>query len=114
MVRLSTRLLASVVGVTILCALAQGQASDVESRVDNYVRGQMTKQKIPGVSIAVVKDGKPIIVKGYGLSNVELNVPVKPETVFQSGSMGKQFTSTAVMLLVEEGKIVGTQPSVMI
>ena len=43
--------------------------------------------------------------EGFGLANVELQVPVKPETVFQSGSVGKQFTATAVMMLVEEGKV---------
>src|SRR5208282_6075026 len=43
--------------------------------------------------------------EGFGLANVELNVPVKPETVFQSGSVAKQFTAAAVMMLVEEGKI---------
>lgn len=99
------RLLALLLVTAALCALAHAQANEVETRVDDYVRVQMTKQKVPGVAIAVVKDGKPIVVKGYGLANVELNVPVKPETVFQSGSMGKQFTSTAVMLLVEDGKI---------
>ena len=43
--------------------------------------------------------------EGFGLANVELQVPAKPETIFQSGSVGKQFTATAVMMLVEEGKI---------
>ena len=43
--------------------------------------------------------------QGYGLANVELNVAVKPEAVFQTGSVGKQFTATAVMMLVEEGKV---------
>jgi CubicO group peptidase (beta-lactamase class C family) len=57
------------------------------------------------VSLAVVKDGKPLIVKGYGFANLEHQIPVKPETVFQSGSVGKQFTAMAVMMLVEEGKI---------
>jgi CubicO group peptidase (beta-lactamase class C family) len=46
-----------------------------------------------------------VLVKGYGLANVEHQVPVKPETIFQSGSMGKQFTSTLIMMLVEQGKI---------
>jgi CubicO group peptidase (beta-lactamase class C family) len=45
------------------------------------------------------------LARGYGLANVEHQVPVKPETIFQSGSMGKQFTATAVMMLVEEGKL---------
>ena len=53
---------------------------------------------------------KSFRAQGYGLSNVELQVPVKSETVFQSGSMGKQFTATAVMMLVEEGKIALDDP----
>src|SRR5947208_15012267 len=43
--------------------------------------------------------------EGFGLGNIELQVPVEPRTIFQSGSVGKQFTATAVMMLVEEGKI---------
>lgn len=74
-------------------------------KIDEFIRAEMERQKIPGVSLAVVKDGKPLIVKGYGLSNVEHQVPVKPETVFQSGSVGKQFTAMAIMLLVDDGKI---------
>ncbi len=73
--------------------------------VDEFVKKEMDRQKIPGVSIAIVSDGNPVLVKGYGLSNVEHQVPVKPETIFQSGSVGKQFTAFAVMLLVEEGKL---------
>jgi len=73
--------------------------------VDEYVRAEMQKQHIPGLSLLVSRDGNPIRAQGYGLANVELQVPVKPETVFQSGSVGKQFTATAIMMLVEEGKI---------
>jgi len=65
----------------------------------------MLTQHIPGVSLLVNKDGKIALVKGYGLANVEEHVAVKPDTVFQSGSVGKQFTATAVMMLVEEGKL---------
>ncbi len=83
-------------------ALAQPAA---EASVDAFIKAEMEKQKIPGVSLAVVKDGKPLIVKGYGFANLEHQVPVKPETIFQSGSVGKQFTAMAVMMLVEEGKI---------
>jgi CubicO group peptidase (beta-lactamase class C family) len=65
----------------------------------------MKAQQIPGVSLAVIKNGEIVLAKGYGLANVEHQVPVKPETIFQSGSMGKQFTATAVMMLVEAGKL---------
>jgi CubicO group peptidase (beta-lactamase class C family) len=77
----------------------------VASKVDDFVRAEMLTQHIPGVSLLVNKDGKIVLAKGYGLANVEHQVPVKPETVFQSGSVGKQFTATAVMMLVEDGKI---------
>jgi CubicO group peptidase (beta-lactamase class C family) len=69
------------------------------------VRAEMQKQHIPGVALLVSRNGQPIRAEGYGLSNVELQVAVKPETIFQSGSVGKQFTATAVMMLVEAGKV---------
>ncbi len=74
-------------------------------QVDLFVQRQIEKHHIPGVAVLVMQDGKIIKEKGYGLANIEHQVPVKPETVFQSGSIGKQFTATAVMILVEEGKV---------
>jgi CubicO group peptidase (beta-lactamase class C family) len=73
--------------------------------VDEYVETQLKQQKIPGMTIAILKDNKIVKIKGYGFSNLEHQVPAKPETIYQSGSVGKQFTATAVMMLVEEGKI---------
>lgn len=91
-----------IVGIASFAAQAQATA---EAAVDAFVKAEMERKKIPGVSVAVIKDGKPVVVKGYGLANIEHNVPVKPETIFQSGSVGKQFTAFAIMLLVDEGKI---------
>jgi CubicO group peptidase (beta-lactamase class C family) len=73
--------------------------------VDEYIRSEMAKQHIPGLALLVSRGGQPVREQGYGLANVELQVPVKPETIFQSGSVGKQFAATAVMMLVEEGKM---------
>jgi CubicO group peptidase (beta-lactamase class C family) len=73
--------------------------------IDNYIHSETQRQHIPGLSLLVSRDGKIVRAQGYGFSNVELQVPVKPETVFQSGSVGKQFTATAVMMLAEEGKV---------
>lgn len=87
----------------LFCLLSSASAQT--DKVDNYIKAQMDLQKIPGLSIAVVRNGEIVKTKGYGVANIELNVPAKPETVYQSGSMGKQFTATAVMMLVEEGKI---------
>jgi CubicO group peptidase (beta-lactamase class C family) len=82
--------------------VAQAQSP---AALTDYVHAAMQSQHIPGLSLLVIKDGKIIRAEGFGLANVELQVPVKPESVFQSGSVGKQFTATAVMMLVEEGKI---------
>jgi CubicO group peptidase (beta-lactamase class C family) len=73
--------------------------------VSAFVRSEMQNQHIPGLTLLVSKNGKPIRTEGYGVSNLELNVPARPETIFQSGSVGKQFTATAVMMLVEAGKV---------
>lgn len=94
-----------VLTLVLSAAISSFAQSSIEANVDKFIKAEMERRKIPGVSLAAVKDGKPVIVKGYGLANVEHNVPVKPETIFQSGSVGKQFTSMAVMILVEEGKI---------
>ena len=77
----------------------------VSAEIDEFIKGEMRRQRIPGLSLAVIRDGQTIVAKGYGLANVEHQILVKPESVFQSGSIGKQFTAAAVMILVEEGKI---------
>jgi CubicO group peptidase (beta-lactamase class C family) len=74
-------------------------------KVDDYVKAEMQKQHVPGISLAVIKDGKIIKVEGYGLANVELNVPARPETVFKIGSVSKQFIAAGILLLVQEGKM---------
>jgi CubicO group peptidase (beta-lactamase class C family) len=89
--------------LTLLLAMTARLAAG--DAVDDYVRAEMARQRIPGVSLALCRDGQPVKAQGYGLANVEHQVPAKPETVYQSGSVGKQFTATAVMMLVEEGKL---------
>src|ERR1700726_3996063 len=74
-------------------------------RVDHYIQSEMADQHIPGLAVGVYRNGQIIKAKGYGLANVELKVPVRPETIFQSGSIGKQFAATAIMMLVEERRI---------
>ena len=79
--------------------------SKIKLQVDSLVNAEMKSQRIPGVSVVIISDGKIDYVKGYGYSNLEHSVPVKAETIFQSGSVGNQFTAFAVLLLVQEGKI---------
>lgn len=87
--------------LVVLLAPAAVRADEV----DDLVAARMKEQRIPGLALAVVKDGKVVKEMGYGLANVEHAVPVKPETVFQSGSVGKMFTAAAVLLLAEDGKL---------
>jgi CubicO group peptidase (beta-lactamase class C family) len=89
---------------------ASAQSNATEEAANNYVRAEMQRQHIPGLALLVSRGGKIVQAQGFGLANVELQVPVKPETVFQSGSIGKQFTVTAVMMLVEEGKVALDDP----
>ncbi len=106
----------SPLAVTAICLIlfalcsAEAQSPAPTDAVAEYVHAEMQRQHIPGLSLLVVKAGKIVRAEGFGLANVELQVPVKPETVFQSGSVGKQFTATAVMMLVEEGKVALDDP----
>lgn len=75
------------------------------AEVDAAIRLQMQEQQLPGVSLAVVRNGRIIKAKGYGLANIEVGTPVLPETIFEAGSITKQFTATAIMLLAEVGEI---------
>jgi CubicO group peptidase (beta-lactamase class C family) len=102
-------LILAVIAIVIPAATpAQNPSStdnEISGKVDSYVTSEMRAEKIPGLALAIVRDGKIVKAQGYGLANVELDVPVKPETIFQTGSLGKQFTATAVIMLVEDGKI---------
>ena len=97
--------LLGVIGIGLFASIIPAQSGDIDGRVDALVQAEMGRQKIPGLSLAVMRAGRIVKAKGYGLSNVELDVPVTPESIFQSGSVGKQFTATAVMMLVEEDRV---------
>ncbi len=74
-------------------------------KIDEFVQAEIKRQRIPGAAIAVVRDGKITKSKGYGVADLDHNVPVTSDTVFALASITKQFTATLVMMLVEQGKI---------
>lgn len=74
-------------------------------QLDKFIGEQIKERNIPGLSIAVIKDGKVIKSNGYGLANLELRVPAAQNTIYEIGSISKQFASEALMLLVEDGKV---------
>jgi len=86
-------------------ARPQAIANPPRDPVDKVVVTEMMQQRIPGLALGVYEEGHIVCVQGYGFANLELNVRVGPETVFQSGSVGKQFVSMAIMMLVEEGRV---------
>jgi len=105
-------LVAFIMLLAALASAAPGRAQNLPpltpaqiSSVDNYVASEMSKERIPGAEVGIYSRGQILLAKGYGLADIELNVPVKPDTIFQSGSVGKQFVSAAMMMLVEEGKV---------
>jgi CubicO group peptidase (beta-lactamase class C family) len=97
--------LAAALGFLFSAVHAAQSHAGTAGRIDHFVRAEMERQRIPGAAIGVLKGGKVVLARGYGLANVERGVPVVPETVFHAASVGKQFTAAAVMLLVQEGKL---------
>ncbi len=96
------RILISLLSVFLLISSVSAQTTD---KVDEFINAEMQKLHVPGVAVAVIKDGKVIKSKGYGLANVETNTTVTTETVFKIGSISKPIIAMGIMLLVEEGKI---------
>jgi CubicO group peptidase (beta-lactamase class C family) len=69
------------------------------------VFADFAKPGSPGCSVAVARDGKLLYAKGYGMANLELDVPLSPSSVFDIGSTSKQFTAASILLLEKQGKL---------
>jgi CubicO group peptidase (beta-lactamase class C family) len=94
--------------VVLLCtARSQIAAAD---RVGDFVNEYLKKTQVPGCAVMVRHDDKVVLCQGYGVANVEDGARVTPQTVFQSGSIGKQFTAMAIMILIEEQKLALDDP----
>jgi CubicO group peptidase (beta-lactamase class C family) len=86
----------------LLCVSLTVWAAD---RVDDIVNAELKRQGVPGASVAIVREGTIVKAEGYGLANAELNVGATPQTVYQIGSVSKQFIAAGIMLLVQDGKL---------
>ena len=82
-----------------LCASAQAD------RVDDFIQAEMRKRHIPGLSLAILQDGKIVKAKGYGVVQKEGKTPVTPTTLFQAGSISKSVAALGALHLVEQGKL---------
>ena len=100
-------------GLLFFCAtgalLAQGTDHDSkklsnEQLVDKLF-SEWNHEDTPGVALAIVKEGKVVFSKGYGMANLEYGIPITPQTVFHAASLSKQFTAYAILLLKRDGKL---------
>ena len=90
-------------GLAVVAAQAGAQSS-AEQRIDSMF-GSLNRTPSTGIAISVVRDGKMVFARGYGLASLEHNVPITPTTVFDLASLSKQFTGMAVAMLVDERRI---------
>src|SRR5687768_3037669 len=95
-----------VIGLASLATAQPAKApGDNLAATINELLTQTYKPNEPGAAVIVVKDGKVVFRKGYGMANLELGVAVEPDMVFRLGSITKQFTAVAILMLVEQGKL---------
>ncbi|SPF45053.1 Beta-lactamase (fragment) [Candidatus Sulfopaludibacter sp. SbA4] len=95
--------------LTAAAAAALLHAQDFTTRADKYINPLVEQNQFIG-SVLVARDGKPIFRKGFGLADREWNIPNGPDTKFRLGSITKQFTATAILQLVEAGKLKTEDP----
>lgn len=102
---LTIALAATTLAATTLAATAGAQDSTVRvHRVDSLF-SRYTVGDSPGLAVALVRDGKVLLARGYGLANLEHRIPITDSTVFDVASISKQFTGLAVAMLLQQGRI---------
>ena len=94
-------LLTAIAGVGMVVLAQTGFADPA----DDLLRTEMASHRIPGAALKVIKDGKAVKTSVYGQANLELGVPVTADTVFEIGSVTKQFTAACILLLQQDGKL---------
>ena len=78
--------------------------------IDAIVKKSLDAWHVPGVAVAVVRDGEVIYLKGHGVKSLDADDPVTPDTLFPIGSCTKAFTTAAMAILVDEGKMAWDDP----
>jgi len=91
--------------VIAILAMQSTYSQSLETQIDSVLTTVFKASEEPGAVFLVAKDGEPIYRKAFGQANIELDVKMNPENVFQIGSMTKQFTAMAIVMLEEQGKL---------
>ena len=84
---------------------ASGQTGARVDSLNRYVRSELARQRIPGLSVAVLRGDSVVLARGYGSANLENHVPATDSTVYEVGSISKQFTAAAIVLLSQRGHL---------
>src|ERR1700742_5023358 len=96
-------------GIIIVTSLSQAQGINrskfISDSLDVYINRALTNWRIPGAAVCIVKDGKVVMMKGYGIKELGLNNKVDENTLFMIGSNTKAFTATALAMLQTQGKL---------
>ena len=104
---MSKRIIKYIFQIATLLVISNGsvhsQNNDIEKKIDSLFSNY--NSNTPGVAIAIIKDGKIVFKKGYGSANLEYDIPITPQTVFNIASVSKQFTAFAIYLLESQGKL---------
>lgn len=96
---------------TLLCTSVFAQnGDDLPPKLDEYITKVLQTFKVPGMSVSIVKDGKVLLAKGFGVKKFGEQAPVDEHTLFSIASNSKAFTATALALLVEDGKLKWDDP----
>jgi len=96
--------LAAVLSGGVAHAQVSAPAGDSTARVDSLF-ARWSSRELPGCAVAVGRDGRTVLSRAYGMSDLEHDVANTPETVFEAGSVSKQFTAAAVVLLAQQGRL---------
>jgi CubicO group peptidase (beta-lactamase class C family) len=106
-----TMTIQSSVGISLLITVLIGVTSSTAQapasldRVDRFIRAELARQRIPGISVAVLRGDSVLLAKGYGFANLEPRLPATDSTLFTVGSLTKQFTAAAIVLLSQQGRL---------
>lgn len=95
---------ASLVAVLLAPAGAAAQGPDLAGRVDSLF-ARFAGAATPGCAVGVAQGGRPVLSRAYGMADLEHDAPNTPATIFEAGSVSKQFTAAAVLLLAQDGKL---------
>jgi CubicO group peptidase (beta-lactamase class C family) len=95
----------ALLAVFVLAASPAAAQSNLAAAVDSIVEAPIKAGKVAGASVAVVRGSETIVERGYGLADLQLDVATPPRAIYEIGSVTKQFTAAAILLLAEDGKL---------